>query len=301
MIVQVLGIVSFFLFISCSIAAILSHLFEKKVIQNRRISSLIAKQEAKEERKKDQSKKLWNLMVGWVSKKLDEKMVKKLEDKLKEAGYPLQLTPASFILLKIMLGVFFFFFPLLLLLPGEMSNGKVLLISLALGVYGASYPTLLIKSKIKQRLKLTHKSMPEFFDMVCLSIEAGLGLDLALHRVCQNIRGPLSEEFQKTLEDMKMGVSRRDAFTDLKKRVKNETFQSVISALIQADRLGVGMSTVLRAQSERIRYEQLQQVRGQALKIPVKMLIPMVLFIFPVIFLIILGPIIVKFLTGGLF
>ena len=82
--------------------------------------------------------------------------------------------------------------------------------------------------------------MPDFFDIVNLSIEAGMGLDAALLKVCKQTKGPLSEEFLQTLEDMKLGKSRREAFSDLRMRVPVHQFQSIITSLIQADMLGVG-------------------------------------------------------------
>ena len=114
------------------------------------------------------------------------------------------------------------------------------------------------------------------------------------------LKGPLSDEFTLTLEDMKLGKSRREAFYDLRKRVPSDSFQSVINALIQADQLGIGMAKVLGNLTTRIREQQREAAREQAMKAPVKMLFPMIIFIFPSLFIVILGPMAIKLITEGL-
>ena len=135
--------------------------------------------------------------------------------------------------------------------------------------------------------------MPDFFDIVNLSIEAGMGLDAALLKVCKQTKGPLSDEFLQTLEDMSLGKSRREAFSDLRERVPVHQFQSIITSLIQADMLGVGMAKVIRSLTDRIREQRTQFAREKAMKAPVKMVFPMLLFIFPAMFIVMLGPLVI--------
>ncbi|MFK4998197.1 type II secretion system F family protein [Bacillus sp. N9] len=142
--------------------------------------------------------------------------------------------------------------------------------------------------------------MPDYFDMVNLLLEAGMGLDMAIANVSKQTNGPLADEFIYALEDMKLGKSRREAFYDLRKRVPSDSFQSVINALIQADQLGIGMAKVLGNLTNRIREQRREAAREQAMKAPVKMLFPMIIFIFPSLFIVILGPMMIRIMTEGL-
>lgn len=171
----------------------------------------------------------------------------------------------------------------------------------AVAFLGFRYPMFYLAKKRTLRIKEINKQMPDFFDMVNLLLEAGVGLDSAISNVCQKKKGPLSEEFQQALEDMKLGKSRREAFYELRKRVPSDMFQSVIMAIIQADQLGIGMAKVLKNLTIRIREQRREARREQAMKAPIKMLFPMVFFIFPAIFIVILGPLVITILTGGLF
>ena len=107
------------------------------------------------------------------------------------------------------------------------------------------------------------------------------------------MKGPLSEEFLQTIEDMRLGKSRREAFSDLRNRVPVYHFQSIITSLIQADMLGVGMAKVMGSLTERIGEQKTEFAREQAMKAPVKMVFPMLLFIFPAIFIVMLGPLVI--------
>ena len=174
-------------------------------------------------------------------------------------------------------------------------------LGLAVAFLGFRYPIFYLGKKKTARIKAINKAMPDYFDTVNLLLEAGMGLDIALANVCQQTKGPLSDEFTVTLEDMKLGKSSYcEAFYDLRKRVPSDSFQSVINALIQADQLGIGMAKVLGNLTTRIREQQREAAREQAMKAPVKMLFPMVIFIFPSLFIVILGPMAIKLITEGL-
>jgi tight adherence protein C len=125
-------------------------------------------------------------------------------------------------------------------------------------------------------------------------VEAGLGFDAALQKVVEKIRGPLSDEFQQALNEIKLGKPRREALKDLAARVEVDDVSTFISSLIQADQLGVSIANVLRVQAEQVRGKRRQRAEEKAQKAPIKILIPLVFFIFPAIFVILLGPALIQ-------
>jgi tight adherence protein C len=244
--------------------------------------------------------RLWYRGLKLVSRKTTKAKQKKLDHLIRDAGYSGKLTALEFRLIQLLISigggaaVFFLFAP--------MADSIVMTFLLSFGVFflGFQYCTFYLSKKRTRRIAQINRDMPDFFDTVNLLIEAGLGLDAAILTVCQKKRGPLSEEFLFVLEDMKRGKSRREAFYELRMRVPSDALQSTLTTMIQADYLGVGMSKVIRNLTVRIREQRRESAREQAMKAPVKMLFPMVFFIFPSIFIVSLGPLIVKILTEGL-
>lgn len=298
-------------------AGILSKVFQGKIQLERRFVTLqnggeatrsteesveedFEEEQAKLSFKERVFKPIWERFGNWMFGKMSMHTTKVLEKKLADAGRPFQLTPVDYRLLQVMLGAGFFLIVLLPFLSVAEDKGNTAIMAGVAGFFGFIYPNYYLNAKRKYRIKMIQKMMPDFFDMVNVSIEAGMGLDMALARVCKRMIGPLSDEFMRALEDMKLGQSRREAFSGLRDRVPSEEFQSVMSALIQADQLGIGIAKVIRAQTHRIREHRRQQAKEQALKAPVKMMIPMVLFMFPTLFIVLLGPIVVRLVTNWL-
>ncbi|GAA0480441.1 type II secretion system F family protein [Salinibacillus aidingensis] len=235
---------------------------------------------------------------GFILKRTPKHKLQEMENKLRDAGNPFGLTGPNFILLRLVITIGFILLLWVMFLPSADQMAKLIFLSIFAALFINFYANYYITAKKKQRVIEIEKSMPDFFDMVTVSIEAGMGLDSALRRVCKQMDGPLSKEFLYALEDMKLGKSRKNALTDLRNRVASEFLKSVISAIIQADQMGIGMSKVLQAQTQRIREQQRQKVKEQAMKAPVKMLIPMVLFIFPTLFIVLLGPAVIQLIAG---
>ena len=127
-------------------------------------------------------------------------------------------------------------------------------------------------------------------DLISVSVEAGLGFDAALLRITQKTQNPLMHEFEQYLREMQLGKPRREALRQIQVRTGLDDLHSFISAVIQADQLGVSMAKMLRVQSEHLRVKRRQRAEQLAQKAPLKMLFPMILFIFPSIFVVILGP-----------
>lgn len=151
---------------------------------------------------------------------------------------------------------------------------------------------------IKQRQKDIEKELPDVLDLLTISIEAGLGFDAAVQRVVQKSQGPLSTEFNQALQEMRIGKTRRESLKDLGERNGVDDLSKFVEAIIQADQLGVSLGNVLRNQSDQMRILRRQRVEQKAMKAPVKMLLPLVLFIFPTIFVVVLAPAMIQIMEA---
>jgi tight adherence protein C len=285
-------------------AALLFTFYRKQIAMDQRISRYfppVGKMGAGERKKSSRLLKgIWMKGTEVVERKTSKSKRKKLEHLIRDAGYSGKVTALEFRLLQIVISigggavVFFLYSPL--------SDNVFMTGVLACGIafLGFHYCTFFLSKKRTRRIAEINRDMPDFFDTVNLLIEAGLGIDSAILNVCEKKKGPLSEEFLFALEDMQRGKSRREAFYELKLRVPSDALQTTLTTMIQADYLGVGMSKVIRNLTIRLREQRRESAREQAMKAPVKMLFPMVFFIFPAIFIIVLGPLVIKIMTEGL-
>lgn len=167
-------------------------------------------------------------------------------------------------------------------------------IEIALGLI---LPNFILSKKITARQKKIQNSLPDTIDLLTVSVEAGLGFDGALAKVIDKMPGPLADEFEDVLQEIKVGKQKRDALRDMADRIGLQDLSMFVSSIIQADQFGVSIGNVLRIQSEQMRQKRRQRAQEKAMKAPVKMVIPMVLFIFPTIFSVLLGPVIIQILA----
>jgi tight adherence protein C len=174
-------------------------------------------------------------------------------------------------------------------LPGSLLIHKSLF-ALMFSAIGFIFPRMWLKGKVKARQKRVLKAMPDAMDLITTCVEAGLGLDAALARVAEKSSGPLADELSRMLRDVAMGKLRREAMIELDERLGVEELSSFINSVIQAEQLGVGIAQVLRVQSDQLRTKRRQKAEQAAHEAPIKMLFPLVLFIFPAFLLVILGP-----------
>lgn len=159
-----------------------------------------------------------------------------------------------------------------------------------------------LMSRIKKRKEQLEGQMPDVLDMVSVNVEAGLAFEQAMLHVIEHFEGPLIDELNITYREMSMGRSRRDALMLLGERCDIDDMKSFTGAVIQAGKMGISLKNVLRTQAASIRQNRRNKIEEKAMKISVKMLLPMVLFIFPVIFIVLLGPAAIKIIEmfGGL-
>jgi len=158
-----------------------------------------------------------------------------------------------------------------------------------------------VSKRIEARKTKILKDLPYTLDLITVSVEAGLSFDGAMARVISNISGELCDEFAKSLKEIRMGIERKTALNNLSERCEVRELSMLVTALNQADDLGVSLSRVLRIESANLRENRKQAAREKAMKAPVKILIPLVFFIFPTVFIIILGPAVINIIKifGG--
>lgn len=179
---------------------------------------------------------------------------------------------------------------LVIVLTGGHAGAKAVLIGLMLAAGGAMVPELSLSQQVTKRQLSIVRALPDVLDLLTVSVKAGLGFDSALLKVTEKMKGPLPQEMGQVLHEVKMGVTRRDALKSLAERTGVKELQSFVGTIIQADQLGVSISNVLQLQSEGLREHRRQVAEEKAMKAPVKMLFPLVLFIFPTLFIVLLGP-----------
>ncbi|MEO7473352.1 MAG: type II secretion system F family protein [Pedococcus sp.] len=170
--------------------------------------------------------------------------------------------------------------------------------------FGFYLPDLLLMNAGQKRQEELRLGLADALDMLTVCVEAGQGFDAALMQVAKATTGPIAGEFARVLSEIQIGKSRGEAFSSLAKRTSVTEAKTFVSALVQADRLGLPIGSVLREQSNQMRLVRRQRAEEKAQKVPVKILFPMLLFIFPALFIVIIGPgairIVDTFSNGGL-
>jgi tight adherence protein C len=161
---------------------------------------------------------------------------------------------------------------------------------IVLGALGYFGPDLWLRGQISQRKLAVARALPDAIDLLTISVEAGLGFDQALARVVSKSDNALTREFARVIQEMRIGVARRDALRALVERTGVDDLSSFISAIIQAEQLGASVANVLRIQAVEMRVRRRQYAERQAQLAPIKMLFPMAFLIFPPIFIVVLGP-----------
>ncbi|MEW6182305.1 MAG: type II secretion system F family protein [Bacillota bacterium] len=219
---------------------------------------------------------------------------KALETKLLVAGNPGGLNAVEFTMVKYLAGAFGGAIGLLLGWAAKMSSLNILLIFSFLGILGLMLPDFYVKQRVQARQKSVRDALPDTLDLLTVSIEAGLGLDGAILKVVEKTKGVLSDEFRRVLQEVKVGKPRREALRAMAIRLDLDDLSTFIGAVLMAEQMGVQLSNVMKLQSQEMRTRRRQRAQEAAMKAPVKMLFPLVMFIFPATFIILLGPAVIK-------
>lgn len=279
---------------------------ERKQLIKRRMRSFIDQEAAAEETQSDKkerwkgfgwSRPIWRMVKRAFRKQMPGEKEERIELKLLQAGRPFNMTPVDFRLFQI---------SLLLILPVLASGygwlihatiGTMIMLAAAGIAAAAVFPHYYIGQKIKQRSKLALRELPDVLDLLTVSLEAGLGFDAALSKLVSKKQGIVAAEFHRSLEEIRLGKTRREALTGVRDRLLVEEIRTLISSILQAEKLGIGMVQVFRIQSVEVREQRKQRAEEAAMKAPIKMLFPMVLFVFPTLFIILLGPVLIQFIS----
>jgi len=207
------------------------------------------------------------------------------------AGNPPSLTAERIVAFKIVFGIVGFVAGFLVapLLPFKGFAPSVM-IAVLFALTGYTFPSAGLSARASKRQKEIRKAMPDTMDLLTISVEAGLGFDAALAQVVKNVPGPLSDEIARMLQEMQIGVSRAEALRHLNDRTEVPELNGFVLSMIQADKYGVGVAKVLRAQATELRQKRRQRAEEVAQKVPLKLLFPTIFLVLPAMFIVILGP-----------
>ena len=161
---------------------------------------------------------------------------------------------------------------------------------LILAAAGWYAPEWIVRSRARERQKQIALVLPDSIDLLAITVQAGLAFDAALNRVAHNVKGPLGQEFFRVVQEVQLGKARSDALRGVADRTDNDDLQGFVAAMVQADAFGIPIAKVLNVQAREIRVRRRQRAEETAQKLPVKIVFPVILTIFPALFVVLLGP-----------
>jgi tight adherence protein C len=222
--------------------------------------------------------------------------------RLIQAGYPQDRHVGIFLATQVALAILFGLASYVILdaqpFMSRVPAMSIVMLGIAAGLMAAFLPFAWLRFAAESRRKNLLRALPDTLDLMVISVTAGLSLDTAMTEVVRKWDGDLSREFTQILNEMRMGVSRRDALTHFANRLRIDDIQLLVAALLQADEMGSDISEVLSSQADQLRIRRRHHAEERARKAPIKMLIPMVLLIFPAMFAILLAPGMLQFIDA---
>lgn len=235
-----------------------------------------------------------------IPTKGDSKRSEELRKILRQAGITISISEYNAIRIIVIIGTSAMFFTISFII------NLSLMMKIFMPIFGAFIAYVILRFRLTRmvtnRRELIERQLPDVLDMISVNVEAGLGFEQAMLHVINQFKGPLIDELNITYREMSMGRSRREALQILGIRCNVEDMKTFTSAVIQAGKLGIPLKNVLRTQAAAIRQSRRSKIQEKAMKISVKILIPMVMFIFPVIFIVLMGPAFINIVTmfGGM-
>jgi tight adherence protein C len=209
---------------------------------------------------------------------------------LTRAGLQGQFRAEEIISLQVLGGISGVILGALVVLTGVVHGGGAIFVAVVLPICGVQLPRTWVDRKVEERSGAILRDLPDTLDLLAISVEAGVGFEGAMGVVCESFSSPLADEFARTLREMELGLPRREALQNLKHRTEVPELSNFVLTLTQADALGMPIGRVLKTAADEMRSKRRQWAREKAAKLPVKILFPLVLFIFPAIFIVLLGP-----------
>jgi tight adherence protein C len=289
----------FFITISCIVFLIMNVFFRDKIIISDRMKKFITSNDKQLNGLEGSLyERLFQPLVeginGYISRVTPKHYVVQLDHKLKEAGNPGGMDASKWIMMQGGAIIIEIIGIISMWIAFQTPVMKIMIAMAVLVALTYFLPKLYLKQTIQERQKEIEKSLPDVIDLLTVSIEAGLSFDGAMAKLVEKMSGVLVSEFAVVLKEMKMGVSKRDALKSMIERVPVANLITFVGAILQADQLGVSIGNVLRIQSTIMRQKRRQRASELAMKAPIKMLFPMVFFILPTIFIVLLGPVVLK-------
>lgn len=231
-------------------------------------------------------------IISFIAQATPKQIGQSLERTISYAGSPGNINVNRLIAIQLMVAIILPSF--LYLLGNTMGSSIQPFLIILLGIIGFIFPVYFLRSKARARQIKIQKSLPDILDLLYVSVEAGLGFDMALKRTTEKMIGPLSDELNRALDEMNKGRSREDALRAVVSRTGVDDLSTFISAVLQSEQLGSNIANMLRIQSTSMRQKRRQRAEEQAMKVPIKMLFPLVFFMFPALFIVILGPAVIR-------
>ncbi|MDB5727841.1 MAG: tadC [Noviherbaspirillum sp.] len=251
--------------------------------------------------------------VQWVSHFLGScisgKTHQRLLSKLRQAGVDYSINPTQYIAARIVGAAVCAVTACLItssldkpqLIPAGISGGAYLQFAAFGAMFGWIYPALWLKDRLALRRQETLKSFPFYLDIITLCVEAGLNMQGAMNQaVDKGPGGVLRDEFRRVLRDIRAGKPRAEALRHMADRLNQPCATNFVSAVIQAEAMGMNLGPILRAQADQRRAERFLRAEKLAMEAPVKMLFPLIAFIFPCTFIVLFFPIVMQFMQTGL-
>lgn len=229
-------------------------------------------------------------MVGLGRRLVRADTARKIQYRLNIAGNPPAWDVNRILGLKVLGAGVFTVLGFLYLLGQDWPLYRLVVATALVGLFGYVLPNILLYNAGQKRELLMRNALPDAMDLLTISVEAGLGFDAAVSRVAKNGDGPLNQEFARLLQEMQLGRGRTEAMRAMAERTSLADLKSFCLAMVQADSLGIPIARVLRIQSKEMRTKRRQRAEEKAQQVPVRMMIPLVLFILPCLFIVILGP-----------
>lgn len=249
---------------------------------------------------------LWwpiQLVSHFISPLINEARWNKLASSLIRAGLEYCLTPGQFTASRwVGAAVVALFMCLVLnILPfANIGPATYIYTALIAGVFGWIYPVIWLSERMTARKKELLKTLPFVLDLVTLCVEAGLNIQGAMAQaVAKGPHGVLRDEFMRVLRDIRAGKQRADSLRRMTARLREPGVTSFVTAVIQAEAMGMSLGPVLRAQADQRRSERFLRAEKAAMEAPIKMLFPLIVFIFPCTFIVLFFPIVIKFMASG--
>jgi tight adherence protein C len=229
-------------------------------------------------------------MLSLVGSVLPGNYRDRMHHQLVRGGLSYQFRAEEIISLQALGGLLGLVVGLLLVFTGTVGGGMGIIVAVLLPIVGVQLPKTWVDRKVDERTESMKRDLPDTLDLLAISVEAGMGFEGALGLVCENFSSPLADEFARTLREMELGLPRREALQNLKKRTEVAELSNFVLTLTQADALGMPIGRVLKTAADEMRSKRRQWAREAAAKLPVKILFPLVLFIFPALFVVLMGP-----------